>query len=184
MSQVSIPVTVEIDGVSVPTTLTLDSSALPPRSALKSSRFFAHRNGVAQPGVADAVYTNLLMTTTRFNTGGLFDVVRSCAKMPGPGVFLTGGEAWDWGATVGGNTFVAKVIKNGVPLGGDDGADVSAVIADTPTLPGYPAMKFAALDECALNDLYEVIVYVQGGGSLDGNPAHTYWWGIFFPDPS
>jgi hypothetical protein len=151
--------------------------------SLKTSRFRVNLGGSNQVNIPDAKYVNAKFTTAVFNTGGLFNLTNSSVgPMPGPGTFQCDGQLWIGGQV---NVWgVAKVIKNGVPLGGDDGGDVDAGIANAGAIQGWPAVTFPTLDECAAGDTYELIVYIAGGGQLDGNPAHTYWWGLFTPDPT
>ena len=152
------------------------------------SSFYAHRNGVDQPGIVNDLYAPVLMTTLKFDTTGGWDFTYGVWRPGRAGIVHFSAQLWIRGVAPNGFTNLAKFVKNGpLPITGDVPGwnDVFTGATGSPG-NGYPWIQINGVDQCDAQDYYGLVVYddVNGVGeqSIDGNMAHTFWSCLFFHD--
>jgi hypothetical protein len=168
--------------------------------------FFANNSGVAaQTGFASALYQKVLFKTVKHDTTLAYNATLSrWTPVPVGGlarvVRISGQIATVGGAGVSpGNPnnalYVAKVIKNGVPLpgGGYGGTDCFTGESNgINNLPGTGGTMFAGTDIAQPGDYYELIAFITaattapifpaatlGTSDFDNNAFHHFWCGEF-----
>jgi hypothetical protein len=151
--------------------------------------FRFNKNGTAQTGISNNLYTRVTWSTTVFNTTGAA-LTSNTWTAPYAGLLLLSAHGWcslnclntpDSGSP----TFVLKFIKNSAS-GDCSGLDVTAGIGN-PALGGGAngaATVVPVIDQAAAGDVYELCVFATSSDSgndiqLDGNHAHTWWSGAY-----
>lgn len=103
---------------------------------------------------------------------------------PSAGIFLSGWQVWDQAGTENLQSqnpgFTAKMYKNG--------AELVAGIGDIGSFPNTSSQQGSVADPCTAGTYYEIwnhatpdVLDVASIVTIDGNNAHTWWWGVFIP---
>jgi hypothetical protein len=147
--------------------------------------FRAGKNGTSQNYVPPNPTTYVKITWPYLffdGTGGFDNATNFRWTAPSAGIIVLGFQVWNQaGATNSQNgPLVSKIYKNG------GGWYDIAGIGDIGSFPNTSPQGGSMVDECAQGDYYEIWNYCQPESfstniTIDGNNAHTWWWGLFIP---
>jgi hypothetical protein len=126
------------------------------------------------------------------DTTGWFDTTNHVWKPLASGLLLASWQVWDQAGVYNaqGYGMTAKLIGTDSLGSNKTEGGISQDMAAIGTLGSYPNTgqnQFTAIVHVDSGDSWKISNYVQASASpgtvtIDPNPAHTSWFGLFFPD--
>ncbi len=153
--------------------------------------FYVHRSGAGQI-LYNAQYNRLLFTHSDMNDGSHFDFTYSVWTAPAAGRINLAGQAHVWGLAIWGQEAALKFILNStltnLPPAQPNGSDIFSPIGGPVAGNGSGTGPIGGSGWWHVNqgDRIELALLTfsitgYNYATVDGNRAHTYWSGCFFP---
>jgi hypothetical protein len=126
------------------------------------------------------------------DTTGWFDTANRAWKPQASGLLLASFQVWDQAGVFNGqgNGITAKLIGSDINGNNKTESGISQDAAAIGMIGSYAntaQSQYTAIVHVDAGDSWRVWNYVQSTGpgasiTIDPNPAHTSWFGLFFPD--
>lgn len=140
--------------------------------------------GTNQPGYTDENYIPLHWSNASINQGVSIDFSSGSVTIQKAGTYIFGGQTWvdqGIGSYYSPPVAVTKYFKNGSDMQGTAGHGCSGIGGEQ--FNGTSTMDHTCMDHANVGDVYQLQIYgtvaVAGGTfQVDGNKAHSYWYGV------